>query len=95
LAVEYQRPTPQARTEKPIVPLSKLSEFFPIGERWDGRRAGESEVDHRERVVRQRGEWISRYAATMKRGNIACGDDHRESVVRQTEEGASILSGTG
>lgn len=62
-AVTYQR------SEKPTVPLSKLSEFFPMGGKWEVRWEGESLTDDRERTGKHRNEWISRFATTVKRGN--------------------------
>jgi hypothetical protein len=54
-------------SQKPV-PLSKLSEFFPEGERWAERWEGESEGNFKERQAKSRAEWISRYAKTMRVG---------------------------
>jgi hypothetical protein len=68
-SIEFQRPG-KASPKPPIpaIPLSKLSDFFPTGERWDKRWEGESEADHKQRTSKQRSDWISWYTSTMKKG---------------------------
>jgi hypothetical protein len=64
-AAETQRLKQNA---KPI-PLSKLSEFLPAESTWGERWQDEPMDTFKERIAKHRGEWISWFAATMKRGN--------------------------
>jgi hypothetical protein len=67
---EVQKPqeVPAVSRKTAAVPLSKLSEFFPDGERWAERWEGETEGNFKERTVKLRAKWISRFARTMKVG---------------------------
>jgi hypothetical protein len=68
-SVEFRKPAATlAKTTVPAIPLSKLSDFLPSGEKWDKRWEGETEADHKQRTSKQRSEWISWYTSTMKKG---------------------------
>jgi hypothetical protein len=63
-----QKPLEAPVVKAPTIPLSRLSDFFPTGDRWDGRWEGESEANHKERTAKSRSDWITRYTNAMKKG---------------------------